>query len=134
MTPETSLTDSQRLRKFGIVMALAFVALGLLLLWRERLAGPYLLYVGAAFLVVAVILPPVLSPIERVWMGLARVLQVVMTMLILTLTFYVVMTPMGFLLRLSGKDLLDMRRDPNAESYWVPVEPDGPMSRPDKPY
>ena len=89
---------------------------------------------SAAFLVAALILPPVLAPIERVWMALARLLQVVMTTLILTLMFFVVMTPMGFLLRLSGKDLLDMRRDPDAESYWVPAEPDGPASRSDKPY
>ena len=127
-------TDAQRLRKFGIVMAVAFALLASLLLWRERPAGPYLLYVSAAFLVAALILPPVLAPIERVWMALARLLQVVMPTLILTLMFFVVMTPMGFLLRLSGKDLLDMRRDPDAESYWVPVEPDGPASRSDKPY
>lgn len=134
MTLIKQQTDAQRLRKFGIVMAVAFAVLGSLLLWRQRPAGPFLLCVGAAFLVAGLILPPVLAPIERAWMALARVLQVVMTTLILTLTFFVVMTPMGFLLRLSGKDLLDMRRDPDAESYWVPVEPDGPGSRPDKPY
>ncbi len=127
-------TDAQRLRKFGIVMAVAFAAIGSLLLWRARATGPYLLYVAAAFLVVGLVVPRVLAPIERLWMALARVLQVIVTTLILTLTFYVVMTPLGFLMRLSGKDLLGMRRDPDAESYWVPVEPDGPTSRPDKPY
>ena len=127
-------TDAQRLRKFGIVMAVTFAVLASLLLWRERPAGPYLLYVSATSLVVSLILPLVLAPIERVWMALALVLQVVMTTLILTLTFFIVMTPMGFLLRLSGKDLLEIRRDPDAESYWVPVDPDGPVSRPDKPY
>ncbi|HJO05460.1 MAG TPA: SxtJ family membrane protein [Acidobacteriota bacterium] len=134
MAPKKRQTDASQLRKFGIVMAVAFASVGSLLLWRERPAGPYLLYVGAAFLVTGLVVPRVLAPIERLWMALARVLQVVMTTLILTLTFFVVMTPMGFLLRLSGKDLLDKRRDPDAESYWVPVDPDGPVARPDKPY
>ena len=127
-------TDTQRLRKFGIVMAVAFAMVGGFLLWRQRPAGTYLLYVGGAFLAAGLALPSVLAPIERLWMALARVLQMVMTTLILTLTFFVVMTPLGFLLRLSGKDLLDIRRDPDAESYWVPVESGGPASRPDKPY
>ncbi len=134
MAKKRQETDVQRLRKFGFVMTVAFAALGSFLVWRARPAGPYLLYIAAAFLVVGLIAPRVLGPIERLWMALAQILQVVMTTLILTLTFYVVMTPMGLLLRLSGKDLLDMRRDPDAQSYWVPIEPDGPTSRPDKPY
>jgi hypothetical protein len=67
-------------------------------------------------------------------MKIARALGVVMTTIILTLTFFLVMTPMGLLLRLMGKDLLGMRGDPAIASYWTPVEEDGPCSRPDKPY
>jgi len=67
-------------------------------------------------------------------MAIARVLQTVMTALILTLTFFLVMTPIGLLVRLTGKDLLGLKGDPEIESYWVPVEHDGPASRPDKPY
>ena len=67
-------------------------------------------------------------------MAFARVLGVVMTTVILTLTYFLAITPMGLLVRALGKDLLGMRGDPTVESYWVPVEPDGPASRPDKPY
>jgi hypothetical protein len=45
-----------------------------------------------------------------------------------------VLTPFGLLLRLMGKDLLDLRVDPDRESYWIPAEPDGPATRPYKPY
>lgn len=127
-------SESQRLRKFGIVMAVAFGILGALLLWRGREWAEYLLYVGGAFLLVGLVAPKVLGPIERVWMKFAHLLGTVMTTIILTLTFFVVITPMGILLRLMGKDLLGMRGDPSIESYWVPVEEDGPCSRPDKPY
>jgi hypothetical protein len=133
MAPQQQ-SETQRLRKFGLVMAVAFGIFGALFVWREKAWGPYTLYVAAAFLVLGLVAPKVLGPIEKGWMALARVLQVVMTTLILTLTFFLVLTPMGFLLRLSGKDLLGMKGDPEIKTYWVPVDPTGPASRPDKPY
>ncbi|NKB87354.1 MAG: hypothetical protein GKS06_03945 [Acidobacteria bacterium] len=127
-------TEAQRLRKFGIVMAVFFGLFGALFVCRERAWGEYVLYVAAFFLVSGLVLPKLLAPIEKAWMALAGVLQVVMTTLILTLTFFLVMTPMGLFLRLTGKDLLGMEGDPSMDTYWVPVERDGPASRPDKPY
>ena len=127
-------TETQRLRKFGFVMAVAFGIFGALFLWRDKPWGIYTLYAAAAFLGLGLVAPRLLAPIEKAWMALARVLQTVMTALILTLTFFLVMTPMGLLVRLTGKDLLGMKGDPEIESYWVPVEQDGPASRPDKPY
>ncbi len=127
-------SDTHRLRKFGIVMAVAFGIFGALLVWRDKPWGMYTLYAAGAFLVFGLVAPKLLGPIEKGWMALAQVLQTVMTALILTLTFFLVMTPMGLFLRLTGKDLLGMKGDPEIESYWVPVEPDGPASRPDKPY
>jgi len=57
-----------------------------------------------------------------------------MTRVILSLTFYLVLTPMGLIMKIFGRDPLNRRFDESAKSYWVPVDPDGPTSRPDKPY
>lgn len=127
-------TESQRLRKFGLVMAVFFGLFGALFVWRERAWGVYLLYLAGFFLAGGVLAPKLLAPIEKAWMALARVLQTVVTTIILTLTFFVVMTPLGLFIRLTGKDLLGLQGDPEIESYWEPVEVDGPATRPDKPY
>ena len=127
-------TEAQRLRKFALVMTVAFAILGSLLLWRGREWAEYLLYVAGFFLVMGLVAPKLLGPIERIWMKFARALGVVMTTIILTLTFFLLMTPMGLLLRAMGKDLLGLRGDPEIQTYWAPVEEDGPCSRPDKPY
>ena len=128
------MNSTSHLRKFGLVMAVAFGLFGGLLVWRDREWGMYLLYVAGFFLATGLVVPKALSPIERAWMALARVLQFIVTSIILTLTFFLVMTPMGLLLRFMGKDLLGMKGDPDIETYWVPVEEDGPATRPDKPY
>jgi len=128
------MNSTRELRKFGLVMAVAFGIFGALFVWREKPWGIYTLYVAAAFLVLGLVAPKLLGPIEKAWMALARVLQTVMTAIILTLMFFLVMTPIGLFIRLTGKDLLGMKGDPEIESYWVPVEHDGPATRPDKPY
>lgn len=128
------MRPTRELRKFGFVMFVPLAGLGALFLWRERVAGPWVLGIAAAFALAAFVVPRALAPVERIWMRFAHVLGTVMTTVILTLTYFLVMTPMGVVMRLAGKDLLAMKFDPEAESYWIPVEEDGPASRPDKPY
>jgi hypothetical protein len=125
---------TKELRRFGLVMTLAFGAITALLVWRGRSSAPYFGALAVLFLVWGLALPRTLAPIERVWMAFSRALSVVMTYVILTVVFFLVITPMGLLLRLMGKDLLQLRFDPAKESYWTPVDPEGPCSRPDKPY
>lgn len=122
------------LRRFGFVMAAAFAVLAALLLWKHRPAGPYLLALAAAFGLAGGVAPRLLDPIERAWMRLAGVLSVVMTYVVLTLAFFLVVTPLGLLRRTFRRDPLGLRLDRRASTYWVPVEPDGPGSRHDRPY
>lgn len=131
---ENGRLDTSRLRKFGLVMAVAFGLVGGLAVWRGHGWGEYLWYVGGAFLALGLVFPRALGPIERGWMAFAEVLGRIVTTVILTLTYFLVMTPMGLLMRLLGKDLLELERKPEGESYWVPVERDGPASRAETPY
>ncbi|MBZ0263748.1 hypothetical protein K8I28_03695 [bacterium] len=133
---ETNTKKSNKeLRKFGITLAIGFAVIGGLLFWRGHdpqwkvMAG-----ICAFFLVSGLIIPMVLRPIEWAWMKLAHVLGMIMTYIIVSLTFFLVITPVGLLVRLVGKDLLSLKFDKNAKTYWEDVDPEGPSSRPDKPY
>lgn len=122
------------LRKFGLVMAGALGVLGGVAAWRGRGAGIVLLVGAALFLVLALLLPRLLGPVERAWMALARVLSVVMTHVILTLFYYLVITPFGLVMRALRRDPLGLRAARARESFWEPAESAGPGSRSDKPY
>jgi len=126
--------STAELRKFGLVMTAAWSLLGALLWWRSKASAPYFLALAGLFLVPAVVYPPVLGPVERAWMKMAEIMSAVMTRVILTLMFYLVITPIGLFKRLMGQDTLGLRPDSTKQTYWVPVERDGPASRPDKPY
>lgn len=115
-------TGESDLRKFGLVVGGVFAALGLLFLLRHKAAGPYLLLPGGLLMLVGLILPRALRPVYLGWMSVAFVLGFVMAHVILTLFFFFVITPIGLLARLAGKDFLSLKLDRAAQSYWIPRE------------
>jgi hypothetical protein len=62
---------------------------------------------------------PVMRPIHFVWMRLSQVLGWLSTHVVLTIFFYLIVTPTGLLMRLLGKDLLNQKIDKSVKSYWA---------------
>lgn len=121
-------------RRFGLVIGIALTALGAILLWRGRPAGIWFLAVAGVFLITAVVAPRLLGPFERAWMTLARLLSVVTTTVILVLTYVIVISPVGLIMRALRRDPLGLRFGQEKASYWEEVPSDGPCSRPNVPY
>lgn len=115
-------TADRDLRKFGLVVGGVFAAFGLIVLLRHKAHYPYFLWPGVALVVTGAILPRALKWVYLAWMSVAFVLGFVMAHVILTLFFYLVITPIGLLARLFGKDFLSLKLDPEAKSYWIPRE------------
>ena len=107
------------LRKFGLMVGGVFILLGVLLLLRHR--SSYLAFCGAGALLVAfgVIWPRALKYVYIAWMALAFTLGFVMSNVILTLVFFLFVTPIGLQARLIQKDFLARRWDKRAASYWI---------------
>ena len=124
----------KELRKFGLVMTVPLALIGGYLWWKGRGAYPYVLGAATFFLLSGLLVPQLLRPIEKVWMKFAEIMGAIMTRVILSVAFYLMITPLGLVLRLMGKDLLHLRFEKDCESYWIPAEPDGPATRPYKPY
>ena len=124
----------KELRKFGFAFTGGLTLLGSLMLWRGKAAGPWVLGVAAVVLTLASVAPAALRPLEKLLSTLFRWITAALTYVILVATFFLVVTPMGIMMRLLGKDPLHLKREPNRPSFWVPMEEDGPGSRPDKPY
>lgn len=124
----------RELRRFGFAFGTAMTILGSLLLWRGRAAAPWVLGLAATALIAAALAPRLLRPLEKALAALLMAVMTVVTYVVLTLSFFLVISPMGILMRLLGKDLLAKRFPSEETTYWVEVEADGPASRPDKPY
>ena len=92
-------------RKFGLTVGIAFLVLAsLVYFWRHKeTAGAVLGGLGALLVVAALVLPSHLGPVKRAWMGLAHLISRVTTPVFMGIVFFVVMTPIGLVMRLVGR-------------------------------
>lgn len=121
-----TLDQSQKaLRTYAFITTGALAVLGALLFFLSKKPhwGLWLWGIGGAFLLVGLVAPVVLKPVHYVWMALTFLLGAIMTTLLLTLLFFLVVTPIGLLVRRVKGDLLNQKIDRSAASYWVKREP-----------
>ena len=137
MSIEQEEKTSGQLREFGEVMALACLVFAALGIYKRAVMTLLILgfLLGALFfLTMGFFRPQGLRLIEKKWMVFAEKLGTVVTFLVMLVTFFLVITPIGLFMRLLRSDLLKMRLDPQRPSYWEKVEQDGPGSRHYLPY
>lgn len=109
--------DKITLRKFGMTMAVAFLAVSILFLLRQKYAGfKYSLSFSCVFFILGIFLPSFLKLAYIVWMRLALILGWVNTRIILIVIFFLIFTPIGLIMRIFKLDLLG--RDKRERTYW----------------
>lgn len=114
---ETVKTSSDR--SFGLVFCAVFALIGLFPLLRGAAPHVWVLAVSAAFALAAVLRPSLLAPLNRAWTRLGLILHRIVNPLVMGLMFFLVVLPTGLVMRLLGRDLLRLRIDRSATSYWI---------------
>jgi hypothetical protein len=112
-------TGDRELRKFGLLVGGVFAALGILFWLRGKAYYPWLLVPGVSLVFLGMFGPKVLRYVYIGWMSLALVLGFVVSHVILTLFFFLVISPIGLVARLAGKDFLRRKLEPQAKTYWL---------------
>jgi hypothetical protein len=118
--------DRKALRQFGLGLALllALVFWGLLPWLGDRPRPPWPLAAGALIAGVALAWPAGIYPLYLLLLPVARVLGVINTWLLLGFVFFVILLPVGWVLRRMGRLQYQTRFDRQAASYRVEVDPD----------
>lgn len=124
--PEQEVVKISSERSFGFVFAGFFTIVAAFSWYLGGHRWPYYLAAGLAFLVVALVVPRVLAPLNKLWAKFGLLLHMIISPLILAMLFYVFITPIGFLMRLTGKDPMRRSFEPAAKSYWIDRDPPGP--------
>ena len=116
------------LRRFSptLVFAAFFAIVGLLPLVLGGTVRIWALAIAIAFAVAGLLFPSLLAPLARLWARIGAFLHRVVSPIVLGVMFFLVVTPIGLLMRGFGKDPLRLKFDRTAESYWIPREPPGP--------
>jgi hypothetical protein len=115
------------LRKFGLLVGAAFFVLGCVLRWRDSGNAALVLWgISAALVGLGLLLPSLLRPVYRGWMGLALLLSKVTTPIVMGVLYFVIMTPVGWLLRAFGHHPLV--HGGKGQEIWIARAPDARRS------
>lgn len=127
--PLIESTDT-RIRSFGTLFAvIGIVIVPTIVFWKRGMwtdTSTISAVVGILFYLSGRFAPAALRPLYIAWMKLAMVLNWVMTRLIISLVFLLIMTPIGWVRRLSGSSTpksFHRFRDPSTETYWIRRDP-----------
>ena len=113
-------------RSFGIVMAGALAAVTLLNVWHSGRLWPWTGGLAALFVAVGLFRPALLHPLNLIWLKFGLLLHRLVNPIVMALLFYGTVLPTGLVMRMMGRDLLRLKRQPDADSYWIARQPPGP--------
>ena len=110
--------SDEAVKKTGLTVGVVLILVSLLLWYLGKTSFIYFSIIGGLFVILAIIAIPVLRPFHKLWMMLALAMGFVMSRVILTILYYLVLTPIGLLAKIVGKKFMQLGFDKNAVTYW----------------
>ena len=112
------------LKKFGLTVGFAFILFFVLASYLNWNLTVRYIFLAAGFLLTTLgfIFPSKLGVVYKVWMGFAFVLGWLVSRIILTVLFFIVLFPVGLIAKIFGKKFLEDKMDRNSVSYWIKKE------------
>ncbi len=109
-------------RNFGLVFAAVFALIGLWPLIGG--SGPRWIVLAISLLLIAIAMvrPSLLTVPNRLWFRFGMLLGAIVAPIVMGLVFLIAFLPIGLIMRAVGKDLLSIRMQPDADSYWIKRE------------
>ena len=113
-------------RSFGVVFFIVFLLIALYPLLKDNDLRIWSLVISFIFLILGLINSKILTPLNRLWFKFGLLLGKFISPLIMGIIFFVVVTPIGIIMRLLKKDLLNLKYN-KKETYWI--DKSGPKTK-----
>ena len=113
-------------RSFGIVFFIVFLIIAIYPLINNADLRIWSLVISIIFLILGLINSKFLTPLNKLWFKFGLLLGRLISPIIMGIIFFFVVTPTGLILRIFGKDVLNLKKN-NSKSYWI--KKNGPISK-----
>jgi len=111
-------------RNFGLVFAAVFLIIAFLQYYSSGSTNFILIALATICGVLAIFTPSVLRPFNTVWLKFGLLLNKIMSPIIMSIVFFLVVTPIGICMRVLGKRPLNIGSGPKQNTYWLPYTSD----------
>ena len=105
-------------KNFGIVFFFVFLIVSLYPLFNGEIIRYWSLVLSILFLILGLLNSNILTPLNKLWFKFGIFLGKIVSPLLMGLIFFLVVTPIAFIMRLLGKDVLNLKYN-NNNSYWI---------------
>jgi len=105
-------------RSFGLVFFVLFLVIGLWPLINNNEIKIWSIAISVVFLVLGLLNSKLLLPLNKLWFKFGLLLGKIISPLVMVIIFFLVVTPIGYLMRMLKKDLLNLKFN-NEKSYWI---------------
>ena len=106
-------------RNFGLVFFIIFLILGLWPITNAEEIRIWLILLAFIFLILGIMESKLLSPLNRLWFKFGMMLGAIVAPIVMGAIFFIVVTPIGIVMSIIGKDLLNKKHDKKKETYWI---------------
>ena len=110
-------------KSFGVLFFIVFLLIALWPLVKGDSLRIWSLLIAIIFLVLGLLNSKILNPFKKIWIKFGEILGKVIAPIVLSIVYFIVITPIGLLLRIFGKDLLGIKFL-KKKSYWIKRDKD----------
>ena len=106
-------------KSFGLLFFVVFLIIGLWPLKNGENVNFYFITASVTFLLLGLINSKLLSPLNKSWIKLGEILGIIIAPIIMALVYFVILTPVSLIVRIFGKDLLNLKFLKEKDTYWI---------------
>lgn len=104
---------------FGILFFIVFLILGFYPMYKGDNPNIYFLVLSLPFIILGFLNSKILTPFNMAWIKLGEILGLIIAPIVMAIVYFIILTPISLIVRVFGKDILDMKFDKKLESYWI---------------
>ena len=109
-------------RSFGVVFSVVFLIISFWPLFTEGTIRIWAIFIAILFLLISYFKPDALYPLNKIWFKFGLLLGNIVSPIVMGIVFFIIVTPIGIIMRIIGKDLLNKKINNSVKSYWIKRE------------
>ena len=106
-------------KSFGLVFFVIFIIIALWPLLNNGNIRIWSIIVSIIFLILGLLNSKILTPFNKLWMRLGALLGLIVSPIVMGVVYFGIITPIGLIMKLFGKDVLNLKLDKNKKTYWT---------------
>ncbi len=118
------MKDKTNNRGFGLLFFIVFIIISIWPLLSGGNLRIYFLLPAFLFLILGLINSKLLTPVNKLWIKFGELLGRLIAPIVMGIVYFVILTPISFIIRIFGKDLLNLKFSNKMQSYWIKRDKD----------